>query len=65
MYAASDDLKVVDGKTVIYLNLARNEKAPPVTGLRLSGPRRRTLPELLHPHTGRILKVRLRARALD
>jgi len=41
MYAASDDLKVVDGKTVIYLNLARNEKAPPVTGLRLSGPRRR------------------------
>ncbi|HYS10198.1 MAG TPA: hypothetical protein VEP66_15765 [Myxococcales bacterium] len=57
MYAASDDLKVVDGKTVIYLNLARNEKAPPGDRPSSERPETATLPELLHPHTGRILKV--------
>jgi len=36
--AASDDLKVVDGKTVIYLNL--RERKGPGDRLRLSGPRR-------------------------
>ena len=28
-YSASDDLKAVDGKIVIYLNPARSEKAAP------------------------------------